>query len=88
LIAALSNEQLVAHAANALAAIGPPAVAAVPELVRVLATHEFFEYRCAAGIALGRIGTEQAVAALKSGMNDRRQEVRAAAQAAMKFAKK
>ena len=87
MIAALSNDQLIAEAAHALAALGPDAAAAVPDLVRVLASHEFFEYRCAAAHALGSIGTDEAITALKERMNDRRREVRAAVKAAMKTAR-
>lgn len=83
LISALGDDQLVAYAAGALAAIGPPAAAAVPELARVLSVHEFFEYRCAAATALGRIGTREAIEAVKRGSRDRHKAVRDAARSAI-----
>lgn len=86
LVAALRNDQLVAHAAQALAAMGPDAAAAVPELARVLASHEFFEYRCGAAFALGRIGTGEAISALRQGINDGHRQVRSAVKAALKAA--
>lgn len=84
LVAALSNDQVVAQAANALGAIGPLASGAVPALARVLSSHEFFEYRCAAATALGRIGTSEALDALTTGLTDRHKDVRHAARSAIK----
>ena len=84
LIAALDNDQLVGHVANALAAIGAKAEAAVPPLASILADHECVDYRCAAATALGCIGTAEAVEVVRSGLKDRRKEVRSAARAALK----
>jgi HEAT repeat protein len=66
LISALRDKSdfVRAHAATALGALGPAAVAAVPELVRILSKDSYAEARREAASALGTIGDRSAIPAL------------------------